>query len=358
MAMNIFDLMRKTKNYELTFYEEPSVSLRAIIAINNTVLGPVLASTKIFDFGDVEKATDVALRMAYYNTYRSALLKKQFGGGSIVLCGDPRKVKNEFYLRALGIYINKFAGQLFIARGNDLTIEDVQYIWRETDYVLGVDEVYVKHAIPPSKATALGMMWGIKAAVKEQFGKDDLSGLTFVVQGIDKVGYHIIEQLLDIENVKIIITDRIYDRIKEIQDRVPDVQVVRPGEIYKQKCDVFISCTFDNSISETEAAQLQTKILTSSVNNVIYSEEAEKILEQKNILYIPGFVINGGEIILFENEFLGHDPESVTEQLYDIYSITLDLLRKAKDQNLSLNQVAAQTAEQYIENITAIKKLR
>ena len=356
--MDIFQLMRQTNNYELIFYEEPSVSLRAIIAINNTVLGPVLASTKIFNFNNFEKATNAALTMAYYNTFRSALLKTQFGGGSIILCGDPKKVKNEFYLRALGIYINKFAGKIFIARGSDLTGEDIHYIWRETDYVLGADEIYLKHAISPAQATAKGMIYGLKAAVKEQLSKEDLSGLTFVVQGVDNIGYHIIEELLKFDNVNVIITDRIYDKIKEIQDRVPEVKVVKPSEIFKQKCDIFINSTFDNYLTPEQAAQLNTKILTSSVNNLIDDTETQKIIDQKNILYIPGYVINGGEILLFESEFYGYEPDSIEPKLYEIYNITLSLLKTAKEQNISVNQAAINTAKQYLENISAIKKLR
>ncbi len=358
MALDIFDFMRTTNNYELTFYEEPSVSLRAIIAINNTVLGPVLASTKIFDFGDVDRATQVALRMAYYNTYRSALLRRPFGGGSIVLCGDPRKVKNEFFLRALGIYINKFGGNLFIARSADLTDEDMKYLLRETEFVLGADEEYLMNDLTPSKATALGIINGIRAAVKHKFGRDEISGLTFVVQGIDGVGYYIVEQLLQNQDVNVIITDRVYDRIKAIQDRVPEVKVVRPGEIYKQACDVFISCTFDNAISGEEAKQLNTRILTSSVNNVVYSAEVEQLLADSGILHIPGYVVNGGEIILFDNELSGLGPDVTQNQLGDIYNITLDLLRQAQEQKKTVNEVAIATASAYIENIAAIKKLR
>ncbi len=356
--MDIFELMRQTNNYELTFYEEPSVSLRAIIALNNSVLGPVLAGTKIFNFKDFNKAANAALNMAYYNTFRSALLKSQFGGGSIILCGDPQKVKNEFYLRALGIYINKFAGKLFIARGIDLTEEDIKFIWKETDYVLGADQVFIKHALSPAQATAKGMILGIKAAVKEQLGKDDLSGLTVVVQGVDSVGYHIIQELLQADNVNVIITDRVYDRIKEIQDKVPEVKVVRPSEIYKQKCDLFISCTFDQTLTKENALQLDTKILTSSVNNLIESQEVEDIIKQKNILHIPGFVINGGEIILFENEFYGNEPDTVEDKLSDIYSNTLELLKNSKEQNKTVAEIAIETAKNYIENIAAIKKLR
>ncbi len=358
MALDIFDLMRTTNNYELTFYEEPSVQLKSIIAINNTVLGPVLATTKIFDFQSVDKATQVALRMAYYNTYRSALLRRPFGGGSIVLSGNPKKVKNEFYLRALGIYVNKFAGNLFIAPSADLSDEDIKYIMRETDFVVGGDEDFMRNGMPPAKATALGIINGIRAAVKFQLGRDDISGLTFVVQGIDGVGYYIVEHLLQADDVNVIITDRVYDRIKAIQDRVPEVKVVRPGEIYKQSCDVFISCTFDSSISEEEASMLETKILTGSVNNVIYSDNIEKVLQERDILYIPGYVLNGGEIILFDNELSGLGPDVVEAQLNDIYNITLDLLRQAREENKTVNDVAISAATQYIENIAAIKKLR
>ncbi len=358
MALDIFQLMRQTNNYELTFYEEPSVSLRAIIAINNTVLGPVLATSKIFDFQDVERATQVALRMAYYNTYRAALLKRQFGGGSIVLCGDPKKVKNEFYLRALGIYLNKFAGKVFVASGPDLTEEDIFYIMRETEFVLGGDELYLRKGLTPAVATAKGIIYGIKAAVKDRFGRDDLSGLTFVVQGIDDVGYNIVNEIISAGDTHIIITDNSYDRIKEIQDKVPEIKVVRPNEIYSQQCDVFISCSFDKSLTKTEAEQLKAKILTGSVNNLVYSEEVEQIIQQKGITYVPGYIINGGEIILFDNEFDGHEPETVMEQLSEIYFVTLDLLRKAKETNKSLDTVAIETAKEYIENISMIKKLR
>jgi hypothetical protein len=47
MALDIFDLMRTTNNYELTFYEEPSVQLKSIIAINNTHFFSTYAGAQI-----------------------------------------------------------------------------------------------------------------------------------------------------------------------------------------------------------------------------------------------------------------------------------------------------------------------
>ena len=358
MALDIFNLMSQTKNYELTFYEEPSASLRSIIAINNSVLGPVLATTKIFNFKDVEKATKTALRLAYYNTYRAALLRREFGGGSVVLCGDPKKVKNEFYLRALGIYIEKLAGKIFVSHSSGLTYEDLRYIERETEYILGLDEELIKAGYSPSASMAKGIIWGIKAAIKEKMNKDDLSGLTFAVHGVDAVGYNFVMELLKVKDAQIIITDKVYDRIKSIQDQVPEVIVVKPSEIYKQSCDVFVSFTFDSTLGQKEIEQLDTQILSGSVNALVETEEHEKMLEEKGILYIPGYIINGGEIIMYDNELEGRGAEAVESQLQEIYTITLDLLRKARENKTSVNKVALETAENYIQNIAAIKQLR
>ena len=355
--MEIFDLMSLTNNNEVVFFEEPSVKLRSIIAINDTVLGPALATCRVHDFKNIEEASRTALNMAYYNTYRSALLKRNFGGGSIVLCGDPKKVKNEMYLRTLGIFINKLNGKLYLARSSGISHKDMLDIKRESDFLLGIDEEYMKTGNSPTEAIAKGMIWGLRAAVKEKFGVDSIKGLAVSVQGVGEVGSYLVKELLKYD-ITITITDIIYDKIKVIQDEVPNIKVVKPDEIYREKCDIFISCAFNNIIKKEYVEQLKCKILTGSINAILKDETLQDIITEKDILYIPGYVINGGEIIQLSNEHAGKLPEFIDKELQEIYNVTDFIIKKAKEEKKSISTVALETAKEYIKNIATIKQLK
>ncbi len=358
--MEIFKLMQKTNTHEVVFFEEPSVSLRGVMAINNTVLGPAFAGCRIFNFGDPELAAENVLKMAYYNTYRSALLRRAFGGGGIVLCGDPQKLKNEMYFRALGVFLNKLNGKLFLVRNSGITYSDMLDIKRESNYLLGIDENYRNSGNSPVDGIVKGMIWGLKAMVRKKFGKDTLENLSFAIQGVGEVGSNLVRSLISqFKNIKIIITDIVYDKIKVLKDEYPWLTVVKPNEIFHQNTDVFISCAFNNVISKQQVDKIRAPIITSSINELFDNyEEIKGILEKKDILYVPGFVINGGEIILLQNELEGKSPQIASAQLKEVYQTTWALIQKAEEMQMSIRDVALQTAREYINQVAIIKQLK
>jgi len=297
--MDIFNLMSKTKSNEVVFFEEPSVSLKAVVAVNDTTLGPAIATCRLHDYGNPQNATNTALSMAYYNTFRAALLHKPYGGAGLSLCGDPSKIKNEIYFRALGVFINKLNGKFLLVRSSSITHKDMLDIKRESDYLLGIDERYILSNNSPVEAIAKGMIWGLKALVRQKMNKETLEGLTFAIEGVGEVGSNLVKELL-------------------------------------KNC----------------------KVLSGSSNDILANEDIEKILEKKDILFVPGFVINGGEIIQLDNEFKGNDPKLVDLQLHEIQDVVRDLFEKAEEENKSISEIALQTAQNYINNVASIKKLK
>ncbi|MBN2891928.1 MAG: hypothetical protein JXL97_08685 [Bacteroidales bacterium] len=356
--MEIFKLMQNTNSNEVVFFEEPSVSLRMTIAVNDTTLGPAIATCRLKDYGAPENGVKAALSMAYYNTFRSALLRRGFGGAGLALCGSIPKINNEMYFRALGIFINKLNGKIYLARSSGISHKDMLDIKRESNYLLGVDERYINSGNSPVEAIAKGMIWGLKAIVRKKFNADNLTGLSFAVQGVGEVGANLIKELLKIEDVKITVTDVVYDKIKIIQDHSPEVKVVKPNEIYKQECDVFISAATNNIIKKEDAKQLKCKILTGSSNEFLHEPDVEKTLNEMGIMFVPGFIINGGEIIQLDNEYKGNDPCMVDRELPEIFEQTLDLLNEAENSEKSLTEIAIETAKKYIEGVASVKKLK
>ncbi len=353
---SIFEHMRRNNSRELLFFEEQSLSLKAIIAIDSIVLGPANAGAKLFLYENEDTAISDALDLAYYNSLRASILRRSLGGGSIILFGDAKKVKSEMYFRALGVFLNRWNGKLYLTKGKGVTYKDLNYVRRESKYILGLEEshnglgsIYVSRA--------KGLIWALKAASKNKLQTDSLKGLHVVVQGVGNLGSELVEELLK-EEAKITVTDKIYDKIKVIQDKVNDIKILRPQEIYDVKCDIFCSCASEKLITEEDAKKINCKILTGSTNQILEKEETEKIFKERGILYLPGYTVNGGDIIQLANEIEGYGKEKSDGELIDIYYNTLDLINAAEKSGELLNEISSKRAADYVRKVAAIKMLK
>lgn len=348
--------MRKNNSRELLFFEEQSLKLKAIIAVDSIVLGPANASAKLFHYKDEEEAIADALDIAYYNSLRASLLKRSMGGAAIILCGNPDEVKSEMYFRALGIFLNRWNGKLFMSISKGVSYKDLKYVRKESKYILGMEkshgglgQIYANRA--------KGMIKGLKAVAKYKLKSSSLKGLKIVVQGIGDLGSQLVKQLIE-EGADLTITDKIYDRIKVIQDEVRDIKIEKPDKIYGVKCDIFCSCAAEKMIDTKFLSQLNCKILTGGTNQALKNLKDVKILKQNGILYVPGYIINGGDIIQMTNEIEGFKTEKVETELDDIYQNTLDLLEESESSGTVLCELATNKAEEYVNNVSAIKLLR
>jgi len=354
--MSIFEHMKKNKSRELLFLEEETLNLKAIIAVDSIILGAANASAKLFEYENEDDAVADALDIAYYNSLRAALLRRSVGGASIVLLGNPDKVKSEMYFRALGVFLNRWNGKIFMSISKGVSYEDLNYVGRESKYILGLEEshgglgkIYVSRA--------KGMIKGLKAIAKHKLKTNSLKGLKIVVQGIGDLGSELVKQLI-IEEADITITDKIYDRIKVIQDKVDNINIEKPDKIYDVKCDIFCSCATEKLITSDNLKRIKSKILTGGTNQALKNLKDVSILKQNNVLYVPGYIINGGDIIQMSNEKEKYGSEKVELELNDIYKNTLDLIIESETNNVVLCELATKKAEEYVTNVSAIKMMK
>jgi len=348
--------MKKNNSRELLFFEEESLKLKAIIAVDSIILGPANASAKLYEYKNEEDAISDALDIAYYNSLRASLLRRSMGGASIVLLGNPDKVKSEMYFRALGVFLNRWNGKLFMSISKGISYQDMNFVGRESKYIVGIEEsygglgkIYVNRA--------KGIIKGLKAITKYKLNTGSLKGLKVVVQGIGDLGSELVKQLIK-EEAKITITDKIYDRIKVIQDKVKNINIEKPDKIYDVECDIFCSCATEKLITTDNIKRIKSKILTGGTNQPLKNLKDVSVLKQNNVLYVPGYIINGGDIIQMSNEIEAYGSEKVESELNDIYNNTIDLLRESEERNIVLCELATQKAEEYVTNVSAIKMLK
>lgn len=347
--MKKFDYMAKYGYEQLIFFYDKETGLKGITCIHDTTLGPALGGTRLWNYATEEEAVEDALRLARGMTYKNAAAGLNIGGGKTVLIGDASKVKSEEYFRALGRYVQSLNGRYITAEDVNTTVEDMDYVLMETDYVVGLR----KTSGDPSPFTALGVYVGIKASCKEKFGSDSLKGKTIAVQGVGAVGYHVVKHCVE-EGANVIICDINQANVDRCTKDFK-VTVVGPNDIYSVDCDVYAPCALGATINDNTIPQLKCKVVAGSANNVLKEERHGEILKEKGILYAPDYVINAGGVINVYQEMLGYDVEEATAKVKNIYNRLLEVYRIANEENISTARAADRMAEMRIAKMKNVR---
>ena len=90
-----FAAMAAGDHEEIVFWRDRVTGLRAIVAIHDTTVGPVLGGTRMFPYPSEAAAVEDALRLSGAMTLKSVAAGLDVGGGKAVIIGDPTTDKSE-----------------------------------------------------------------------------------------------------------------------------------------------------------------------------------------------------------------------------------------------------------------------
>ena len=348
--MEIFTYMGKYDYEQLVFCQDQNSGLKAIIAIHDTTLGPALGGTRMWTYKSEAEAIEDALRLAKGMTYKNAAAGLNLGGGKTVIIGDPKKDKNPELFRAFGRYIQGLNGRYITAEDVGTTVQDMDLIHLETDFVTGISPEFGSSG-NPSPVTALGIYKGMKAAAMEAFGNDSLEGKTVAVQGIGNVAFTLCEHL-HAEGANLIVTDI----NKEAVDRAVQAfgaKAVDPDDIYGVDCDIYAPCALGATINDETIPQLKAKVIAGSANNQLKSTEHGDIIHELGIVYAPDYVINSGGVINVADELNGYNSSRALKNVESIYGILLKIFAISKRDNIPTYVAADRMAEERIASVRA-----
>lgn len=346
--MEFFTYMEEYDYEQLVICQDKNSGLKAIIAIHDTTLGPALGGTRMWTYASEEAAIEDALRLAKGMTYKNAAAGLNLGGGKTVIIGDPKKDKNEAMFRAFGRYIQGLNGRYITAEDVGTTVEDMDIIHEETDYVAGISPAFGSSG-NPSPVTAYGVYKGIKASAKEVFGTDILEGKTIAIQGVGSVAYTLCEFLHD-EGAHLIVTDINETAVKRAVEAF-GAKAVAPEDIYSVECDIYAPCALGATINDETIAQLKAKVVAGAANNQLKLDEHGDLLHQKGILYAPDFVINAGGVINIADELSGYNRERAIKQVDKIYDNLEAVFAIAKRDKIPTYVAAKRMAEERIASL-------
>ncbi len=351
--MKVFETIGEGEHEQVVFFNHPETGLKAIVAIHNTLLGPALGGLRMWNYATEDDALRDVLRLSRGMTYKAAVSGLNLGGGKAVLIGDPKKDKSEGLFRALGRFIGSLGGRYITAEDVGTSVEDMEFIFQETDRVVGVHPVHGGSG-DPSPFTAFGTVQGIKACLNKRYGSPNVSGLGFAVQGVGNVGGNVVKMLTK-EGAKVFVCDINEERVTEMVDDY-DAEAVPLEEIYDTDAKVFVPCALGAVINADTVPRLKCDIVAGSANNQLESEKWGTILEETGILYAPDYAINAGGLINVAIELQGYNRERAYKAVSSIYNIIEDIFRIAERDGIPAWQAGNRMAEERIRAISSIRK--
>jgi leucine dehydrogenase len=353
----IFGTLSQLGHEQVVFCQDAATGLKAIIAIHNTVLGPALGGTRMWNYASEQEALTDVLRLSRGMTFKAAISGLNLGGGKAVIIGDASIMKTEAFLRRFGKFVNSLNGKYITAEDVNMKTSDMEFVAMETKHVTGLPES-MGGGGDPSPVTAYGVYLGMKATAKKVYGNDSLAGKKIGVQGIGQVGMHLVEHLVK-ENATVYITDIHETKVAELV-RKHGVTAVGQDAIYDLDMDIYAPCALGATVNDDTIARLKCSIIAGAANNQLKDEVKHGyMLVDRSIAYAPDFLINAGGLINVYNEYQGHyNRQRVIEQTEKIYDTCLNILNLADREKLSSQEAAIKLCEKRIADMALVKVSR
>ncbi len=352
--MDILAYMGKYGFEQLIFCHDRVSGLRALIALHNTTLGPALGGCRMYPYEKEDDAILDVLRLARGMTYKNAAAGLSLGGGKSVIIGDPRRDKSEEMLRAFGRFVQTLGGRYYTAEDSGTSVEDMDVIRTETEYVLGLSTA--DSSGDPSPVTAFGVWRGMKAAAGQAFGEESLKGRTVAVQGVGNVGYALARHLAE-EGARLLVADVDAGRAERAA-REFGAEVVDPQHIHAAPCDIFSPNALGAVLNARSIPELKCRVVAGGANNQLATEADGDELERRGILYVPDYIINAGGVINVADEMLGkYNRDRAMRKAATIYDNVRRVLAIARRDGIPTYRAADRLAEERIARIAQLHQM-
>jgi len=349
----LFAEVSTTNHEQIVFCNDNATGLKAIIAIHNTVLGPGLGGTRMWNYASEQEALTDVLRLSRGMTYKAAISGLNLGGAKAVIIGDATKDKSEALMRKFGRFIENLNGKYITAEDVGTTTKDMEYVNMETDSVAGLPES-MGGGGDPSPVTAYGVYMGMKASAKKAYGSDSLKGKKIAVQGIGKVGMHLVG-LIHKEGAQIYVADINESNLAHAANQFK-AEIVSGEDMYTMGMDIFAPCALGAILNTQNIENLSCDIVAGAANNQLLDDDIHgNMLKNKGILYAPDFLINAGGLINVYSEVIGYNRENAMRDTENIYGTTLNIYNLAEAENIHTQKAATALAQKRIDDMLMVK---
>jgi len=303
----------------------------------------------MWPYATEQDALNDVLRLSRGMTYKAAVSGLNLGGGKGVIIGDPNKDKSEALFRAFGRFVNSLNGRYITAEDVGIDVNDMEYVFRETEFVTGVHQVHGGSG-DPSPFTAYGTLQGLLAALQVKFGNEDVGKYAYAVQGVGHVGMEFVKLLRE-RGAKVFVTDINKELVQKAVDD-HGAEAVASEQIYDVDADVYSPCALGGTVNANTLPRLKCQVICGAANNQLAADEDGERLASAGILYAPDYVTNAGGVIhLAGYETLGWGDDEMAARLAGIGVTLATIFAEAERDGISTAAAADRLARRRIAGL-------
>lgn len=326
---------------ELHIHFDPQTGLRTIIAIHSLKLGPAIGGCRFIPYLSSDAALEDAIRLAYMMSYKAAVSGLNHGGAKAVIMQPNIITDRKKILESFAHIVNELGGRYITAVDSGTTSQDMDIIYQITPYVTSMTSK-TDISNDPSPWTAHGVCRGIEAAVQFRLQQSSLKNIHVLIQGGGHVGYLLAKQLIE-SGARVTMSDvnshTLTRCVKEL-----NVSTVDAEKIYDIAADVFAPCALGAILNLATIERLRVPIVAGSANNQLAHQHYGALLQSRDILYAPDFVINAGGLIYAAAMYDHGNPSDAKQQVENIYHTLTDIFNHSKQKKIATNVIAERIA--------------
>ena len=329
---------------QVVFCSDPATGLRAIIAIYSTALGPALGGTRFYPYPSDRAALDDVLDLSRAMAYKNALAGLDHGGGKAVIVGDPATLKTPALLKAYGRFVQSLHGRYVTACDVGTYVADMDVVATECDFVTGRSES-AGGAGDSSVLTAFGVFEGMRAGAQHRWGAPTVEGRTVGIAGVGKVGHLLAERAVH-DGARVVVTDVNPDAVRRLQTSYPQIEAVgSTDELIRRELDIYAPCALGHALTDQVVDELSAGLICGGANNQLAHPGIAARLAERDVLYLPDFMVNAGGVIQVADERHGFDFARARERTGRIFQTTLAVLGEAEAEQVPPSVAADALAE-------------
>jgi glutamate dehydrogenase/leucine dehydrogenase len=234
-----------------------------------------------------------------------------------------------------------------IAGVNDLVAAASTREHRGWNIAMGIISIVAALILLFSPATALGVLWAMRAVATRLWGEPSLSGRHVAISGVGKVGAALADHL-HAEGARLTIADVRAAATTAVSSRT-GATVVSAADIHRVPCDLFSPCALGATLDATTIPELACAGVVGCANNQLATDDDALRIQRAGVLYAPDYVVNAGGVINIAEEQHGYDRSRAEARIAKIYDTTLEILDLADAEGIPTALAADRFAEQRIE---------
>jgi leucine dehydrogenase len=321
----------ETTHEHVVMRRGPRSGLPIVVAVHSTALGQAIGGCRLAQYPHWRAGLDDALRLSAAMSDKCASAGLPNGGGKTVVVLPPGRTLDPGARRAVlhdvGDVIAGLNGTY--ATGPDVGTgpDDMLTIAERTPHAF-CRPVSAGGSGDSSEHTAVGVLAALRAVCAERFGSAELSGRSFAVLGLGRVGGHIL-RMLAAAGATLVASD-----INE--DRRPHAEAAgaawaTPEECLTADVDVLVPAALGGLLTARSVPTLRCAAIAGPANNQLDTPATADLLHERGILWAPDIIASAGGIIYATAvELHGQTPDQATARVRGIGDTLTGILRTAR----------------------------